>query len=77
MGYLGKKWLIIILRIITVFRNNKLYIGHVGDSAVIRLSDEQNAKMLTHEHKPDEERSRIESMDRESWLIAISRGFFI
>ncbi|KAI1700850.1 protein phosphatase 2C domain-containing protein [Ditylenchus destructor] len=45
-----------------IFREGKLFFGHVGDSAIIRVSSEGTGKMLTQEHKPDLERDRVEAL---------------
>ncbi|KAI1729493.1 protein phosphatase 2C domain-containing protein [Ditylenchus destructor] len=49
-----------------IFRNGKLYTGHVGDSAIILGStpDGESTLKLTDEHKPEDkvERDRIESV---------------
>ncbi|KAI1715270.1 protein phosphatase 2C domain-containing protein [Ditylenchus destructor] len=45
-----------------IFREGKLFFGHVGDSAIIRVSSQGTGKMLTTEHKPDLERDRVEAL---------------
>lgn len=63
---------------IAIFRKNKLYTGHVGDSAIM-LGDYVNstvgraAMKLTEDHKPDDpgERSRIENF---GGAVAVKSG---
>ncbi|KAH7731388.1 Protein phosphatase 2C containing protein [Aphelenchoides avenae] len=62
-------------------RDGKVYLGHVGDSAIFLFSDQDNViglkdKKLTEDHKPEapEERTRIEMADRFVVIVAPFAG---
>jgi len=68
--------------IITIIKDNKLYVGNVGDSRGV-LCEGAKAIALSRDHKPDveEERKRIEAAGGEvkngriHGKLAVSRGF--
>uniref|UniRef100_A0A915D0B8 PPM-type phosphatase domain-containing protein n=1 Tax=Ditylenchus dipsaci TaxID=166011 RepID=A0A915D0B8_9BILA len=44
-------------------RKGKIYIGHVGDSAVIKGSDARTSEQLTTDHKPSDPAERIKVIE--------------